>query len=205
MALAVVTAGGLYLLIPPDFRVSDLTHVAYPVLLLLFLAVLIIGDPGRIDREKRWLRVVTGLMVITITLAAAASVIRLVVGLLQGADFASPAELLTIGGIVWVTNVIAFSFWYWHLDRGGPAARARGEHSVRPAFRFPEESDPDIDPATWFPQYVDYLALSFNTATAFSPSDVSAVRHWSKLTLILESVISLVLLVLVVARAVNVL
>lgn len=131
--------------------------------------------------------------------------VRLVVGILQSADFASPGELLTIGGIVWITNVIAFSFWYWHLDRGGPSARARGSAAVPPAFRFPEESGPEPAPPSWFPQYVDYLALSFNTATAFGPSDVSALRHWSKLTLMLESAISLVLIALVVARAVNVL
>lgn len=131
--------------------------------------------------------------------------VRLVVGILQSADFASPGELLTIGGIVWITNVIAFSFWYWHLNRGGPSARARGSAAVPPAFRFPEESGPEPAPPSWFPQYVDYLALSFNTATAFGPSDVSALRHWSKLTLMLESAISLVLIALVVARAVNVL
>jgi len=57
----------------------------------------------------------------------------------------------------------------------------------------------------WYPQFVDYLALSFNTATAFSPADVSAIRHWSKLWIMAESSISLVLAALVVARAVNVL
>lgn len=205
MALAVVAAGGLYILVPPDFQVSEATRIGYPLLLLLFLVALTIGDPGRIDQESRWLRVLTGLMIITITVATAAAVVRLVVGILQSAAFTSPAELLTIGGIVWITNVIAFSFWYWHLDRGGPAARARGSEAVPPAFRFPEESIPESVQAGWFPQYVDYLALSFNTATAFSPSDVSAIRHWSKLTLMLEAMISLVLVVLVVARAVNVL
>ena len=75
---------------------------------------------------------------------------------------------------------------------------------MRPAFRFPEQDLPDADPH-WFPQFVDYFALSFNTSTAFSPTDVSAIRHWSKLLLILESAISLTLIGLVVARAVNVL
>ncbi len=205
MALAVLAAGGLYLFIPADFRVTEATHFGYPILLALFLLVLVVGDPGRIDRESRWLRVVTGLMIITITIATAASAVRLVVGILQKADFASPGQLLMIGGVVWLTNVIAFSFWYWHLDRGGPAARARGSRAVRPAFRFPEEEIPATVGADWFPEYVDYLALSFNTATAFSPTDVSAIRHWSKLMLILESAISLTLVALVVARAVNVL
>ena len=57
----------------------------------------------------------------------------------------------------------------------------------------------------WFAQFIDYFALSFNTSTAFGPADVSAIRHWSKLVLIVESAISLTLIGLVVARAVNVL
>lgn len=205
MALAVLAAAGLYLLVPPDFRVSEVTQIGYPTLLLVFLVTLTIGDPGRIDRDSRWLRIVTGLMILTMTVATAAAMVRLVIGILESADFASPGELLTIGGIVWITTVIAFAFWYWHLDRGGPAARAGASADVPPAFLFPEEALPRQAAEGWFPQYVDYLALSFNAATAFSPSDVSAIRHWSKLTLMLESAISLVLLALVVARAVNIL
>jgi hypothetical protein len=109
-----------------------------------------------------------------------------------------------IGAVVWITNVIAFAFWYWHLDRGGAAARARHDVNRKPAFRFPEDDLPDADDQ-WFPQYIDYFVLSFNTSTAFSPTDVSAIRHWAKLLLVLESAISLTLIGLVVARAVNVL
>lgn len=205
MAIAVLAAGGLFLFIPGDFRISDAGYVAYILLLVAFLVVLIVGDPGRIDRESRWLRLVTGLMILTITVGVAVSAVRLVIGILQKASFTSPGELLAIGAIAWISNVIAFAFWYWHLDRGGPAARARGASEVRPAFRFPEESLPDTVGPGWFPQYVDYFALSFNTATAFSPTDVSAIRHWSKLMLILEAGISLIVVVLVVARAVNIL
>ena len=205
MAIAVLAAGGLFLFIPGDFRMSDAGYLAYILLLVAFLVVLIVGDPGRIDRESRWLRLVTGLMILTITVGVAVSAVRLVIGILQKASFTSPGELLAIGAIAWISNVIAFAFWYWHLDRGGPAARARGASEVRPAFRFPEESLPDTVGPGWFPQYVDYFALSFNTATAFSPTDVSAIRHWSKLMLILEAGISLIVVVLVVARAVNIL
>lgn len=205
MALAVLAAGGLFFFIPSEFRVNDAGYVGYTLLLVAFLIVLIVGDPGRIDRESRWLRFVTGLMIITITIGVAVSAVRLVVGILQKASFTSPGELLTIGAVVWITNVIAFAFWYWHLDRGGPAARARGMAVGRPAFRFPEEDQTDAVGPRWFPQYIDYFALSFNTSTAFSPTDVSAIRHWSKLMLVLEAAISLILVALVVARAVNVL
>jgi uncharacterized membrane protein len=205
MALAVLTAAAMYLLIPADFRLNDGARAAYPIVLLVLLGVLLIGDPGRIDREQRWLRVVTGLLILTITAATAFSVVRVVLGILHKASFASPSQLLTIGAIVWITNVIAFTLWYWHFDCGGPAVRASGRTVTRPAFHFPEKDLPDEVGTDWFPQFIDYLALSFNTATAFSPTDVSAIRHWAKLMLILESSISLTLVALVVARAINIL
>ncbi len=205
MAIAVLTAAGLYLLIPAAFRVWEPLHFGYPSFLLLLLLVLIVGDPGRIDRDKRWLRITTGVMVAIITLATAAAVIRLVVGLLTGASFAGPGQLLAVGGIVWVTNVIAFALWFWLLDAGGPAARANKVATSRPGFRFPEQDIRESLEDGWYPQFVDYLALSFNTATAFSPTDVSAIRHWSKLWLIAEAAISLTIAILVIARAVNIL
>jgi hypothetical protein len=208
MVLAVLVAAGLYLFIPDQFRAAEAAHYVYPAFLLVLVVILIVGDPGRIDRESRWLRVTTGVMIATITAGTAYSAGRLVVGILQGAEFGDAAELLTIGAVVWVTTVISFALWYWHLDCGGPAARANdtfAERGILPAFRFPEQGLDAPAYAGWYPQFVDYLALSFNTAAAFSPTDVSAVRHWSKLWLITESAISLALIGLVVARAVNVL
>jgi hypothetical protein len=70
--------------------------------------------------------------------------------------------------VIWATNVIAFGLWYWDLDRGGAAARAHHpQHN--PAFIFPEMLHTDYVPATWVPQFVDYLSLGFWTATAFRP------------------------------------
>lgn len=205
MALAVLTIAGVSFFIPAEFRLSQGAAIAYPVELAILLGVLVIGDPGRIDRDKRWLRIVTGIMIGWITIATMVSVVRLIVGILQKADFATPGQLLTLGGVVWITNVIAFALWYWHLDSGGPAARASDTVATAPAFRFPEQEIPALVESGWYPQFVDYLALSFNTSTAFSTADTSPIRHWAKLMLILESAVSLVLVVLVVARAVNVL
>ncbi len=205
MALAVLVAAGLYLFTPAQFRVWEALQVGYPAFLMVLLVILIIGDPGRIDQDSRWLRVTSGAMVAILTLGTAVSTVRLVLGILRKATFTSPGELLTIGVIVWATNIIAFALWYWLLDAGGPAARANGRTDARSAFRFPEQDIPELADSGWYPQFVDYLALSFNTSTAFSPADVSAIRHWSKLWLIAQAAVSLTLVVLVVARAVNVL
>ncbi|MDP2288233.1 MAG: hypothetical protein Q8M73_06670 [Actinomycetota bacterium] len=205
MALAVLAVGGLVLIVPEEFRLSNALHYAYCGLLIIMLLVLVIGDPGRIDKDHRWLRIVSGALIALITVLTVLSAGRLVLGILQHADFATPAQLLIIGGAIWTINVIAFALWYWHLDSGGPAARARGELSTQPAFIFPEQSIPRLISQGWYPKFVDYLALSFNTALAFSPTDVAAIRHWPKLCMILESLISLILVALVLARAVNVL
>ena len=50
-----------------------------------------------------------------------------------------------------------------------------------------------------------YLSLAFWTATAFSPTDVSAIKRWAKLLMMIEAMVSLGIGVLVVARAVNIL
>ena len=205
MAIAVICAAALYLLIPADFRIWAATRFAYPALLCLLLGLVIAGDPGRIDQERRWMRVATGALIAFMTAGIAVSAVRLVVGILQRADFTTPGQLLSLGAAIWSTNVIAFALWYWHLDSGGPVARAQGRVVGTPAFRFREHDIDSLADAGWYPQFVDYLALSFNTATAFGPTDVSAVRHWSKLWLMAESAISLVLAALVVARAVNIL
>ena len=77
--------------------------------------------------------------------------------------------------------------------------------NFRPAFLFPEMGSPEYVREGWYPQLIDYLHMSFATATAFSPTDVSAIKHWSKLMMTFECAVSLLLAVLVVARAINIL
>ena len=205
MALAVIATGGLFFVIPEEFRLSNAWHYGYLALLVVLLGILIIGDPGRINRQSRALRIITGVMLGMITFVTAVSAIRLVIGLISNSKFETPGKLLMIGGIIWITNVLAFALWYWHLDSGGPAARAMRDIRTQPAFHFPEQGLPLVVGDRWYPEFIDYLTLSFNTATAFSPTDIAAIRHWPKLSMITESAISLSLIGLVLARAVNVL
>ena len=169
MAAAVMIVGLLFELLPSDFQMFPDQSFVYPVFLAAFLVVLIVGDPGRIDRQRRWLRITTGLMIATITLVTAIQAVRLVVGILTQASFDSAGQLLAIGGLIWVSNVIAYALWYWDLDGGGAAARAAWDTIAPRAFVFPEHSLPDLVPAGWYPQFVDYVALSFNTALTCTP------------------------------------
>jgi hypothetical protein len=174
-------------------------------LLIALLGALVIGDPGRIDRDLRWLKVLTSIVIGMITLANADAAIRLVVAIINVSQFTNNAKvLLASGGAIWLTNVIAFGLWYWDLDRGGPAARASGAGRP-PALIFPEMKNEEHVAPDWSPQFVDYFHFAFATATAFSPTDVSAIKPWMKLMMMSEEAISLVVALLVVARAVNIL
>ena len=201
MAVAVLVAAVLHALLPEELRLSSSTLL--PWVAAGILVVLIIGDPGRIDRVRPWLRVVTDLLIALITLANAYAAVALVGGIIDNASFETPRELLGAGAAVWITNVISFALWYWDLDRGGAAERARAT-GRSPAFVFPEMLHTDHVPVGWYPRFVDYLAFSFATATAFSPTDVSAVKPWAKALVVCESLLSLALAALVIARAINV-
>lgn len=128
----------------------------------------------------------------------------------------SPQALLGSAALLWVTNIVVFAGWYWRLDAGGPNERDFRETHVRGAFLFPQMLLPGADAAmirgdeslpkpTWRPGFVDYLFLAFNTSTAFSPTDVPVLSRWAKGMMMVQSCISLTSVVVIAARAVNVL
>ncbi len=204
MAAAVLLAGALRYFLPSQLRLDDARPV-FLVVLVVLVAALIVGDPGRIDRQATWLRVLTGVLIGVITFVNGGSSVRLVYAIVTTEPFTNDANVLLVsGGVIWLTNMIAFGLWYWDLDRGGAAARALGS-SASPAFVFPEMSNPELVRDGWYPSFVDYLHLSYSTSMAFSPTDVSAIKPWAKLMMMAEETISLVVGILVVARAVNIL
>ncbi|HEX4433879.1 MAG TPA: hypothetical protein VH012_03555 [Acidimicrobiales bacterium] len=204
MAVAVVATGLLRAALPHELRNGDAAWL-FLVLVVGLLAVLIIGDPGRIDRDRRWLHNLTSVLIGLISVANADAAIRLVIGIIDVSSFTQDAKvLLASGAAIWLSNIITFALWYWNLDRGGPAARAAGR-DVRPALIFPEMLHTQHVREDWSPSFVDYFHFAFATATAFSPTDVSAVKPWMKLMMMAEEAISLVVAILVVARAVNIL
>ena len=112
-------------------------------------------------------------------------------------------SLLSSSLAIWVTNVLAFGLVYWQIDRGGPHAKATGTQR-KPDWQFPQPESAEDRVPDWQPRFVDYLFLAFNTATAFSPTDALPLTQRAKLLMMLESTISLVTLVVVAARAINV-
>jgi len=176
-----------------------------PVIILVLMTAMLILDPGRIDRRSRQLRRVrigiALVLVVSTTYATMALVDVLLVG--SAAIANSPGELLRAGGLVWMALLITFSFMYWELDLGGPAERAH-TNRVAPDFAFPQDLNPDVARAGWRPTLVDYLYLGLTNNLAFSPTDVMPLSHWAKLTMGIQSLASLLIIGLVIARAVNI-
>ena len=202
MATAVLAATILFSATPHRGRLPG--WWVGPVLQLVLLGLLIAHDPGRIDRRSTRLQHLTVTLLVVMTLGTVVSVTVLAVDILAGVEGVTATVLLGRGAAIWVENVIVFSLWYWQIDRGGPAERAAGS-PVPASFAFPENATPELAPAGWRPAYPDYLYLAYTNATAFSPTDTLPVRRWAKLTMLVQSALSLVIAILVIARAINVL
>jgi hypothetical protein len=202
MAAAVVTAMVLTILLPNEQRA--LPAWLLPLVEGILLVALIAGDPGAIDRRSRLLRAISIGLVSILVLSALYATLRLVDVLISGGPQTNSAsDLLEAGSIVWVANILAFALLYWELDSGGAAARAhRSRRDVD--FAFPQQMNPELAPVDWIPRFVDYLYLGFTNATALSPTDAMPIAPWAKLAMIVQSLSSLAILALVIARAVNV-
>ena len=202
MATAVVAATALYVGTPHRGRVPG--WWIGPVLQLGLLGILIAQDRGRIDRRSASLHRMMVALLVVMTTGTVLAVVVLAHDILVALKGVTATVLLGRGAAIWVENVIVFSLWYWQFDRGGPAERA-ADAPVQPSFAFPENATPELAPAGWRPTYPDYLYLSFTNATAFSPTDTLPVRRWAKLTMMVQASLSLVIAILVIARAINVL
>jgi hypothetical protein len=113
-------------------------------------------------------------------------------------------SLLSSSVAIWVANVLTFSLLYWQIDRGGPYARA-SKSSAKPDWVFPQPATPEDLPPDWRPLFLDYLYLGYNTATAFSPTDALPLTRRAKMFMMIESTISLLTMVIILAHAINVL
>jgi uncharacterized membrane protein len=201
VALAALAAIALQAVLPSRFALRP--HLLLTALEVALLIGLVAANPTRINRESRVLRTTSLSLMAVISLGNAVSAVLLVRSLVNGSAGDSAGTLLATGVAIWGTNVIAFALWYWELDRGGPAARAKGGNPY-PDFLFTQMAAPEVSPPNWEPAFLDYLYLSFTNATAFSPTDVMPLSRWAKMMMLVQSAISIVAVALVISRAVNV-
>jgi hypothetical protein len=199
----VLAVGGLYFGLHSDLIVGP-RWVLPGTILALLIPTVIAHQIGRHDLDRLLGFVISSLL----TILLIASVILLVRALPSHRQ--SPQALMLSAASLWCTNVLVFALWYWRLDAGGPRHRdSQGTHEAG-AFLFPQmtmspEARRVIGQERWSPHFLDYLFLAFNTSTAFSPTDTPPLTSWAKLLMIVQSTISLTVLALLAARAVNIL
>lgn len=196
----VALAIAMQVALPDQFVLRPRT--AAPVIETALCVILLASNPGAVHRSTARLRRLSLLLIAVLAATNAVSTALLVHVILAGSSVTA-TKILASGAAVWLTNVIAFALWYWEFDRGGPAARATAPRAT-PDFLFPQMADMRLDPE-WRANFYDYLYVSFTNAAAFSPTDTMPLSRWAKMLMLTQSSISLVTVVLVAARAINVL
>lgn len=201
--IAVLAVSGIYFAIP-DYLSLGPRWLLLAVMVLLTIPILAMHRAG-LNRPAKWLGIFSN-SILTIDLIWS---VGLLVNSLPGHK-EPPATLLQGAVGLWISNILVFALWYWRLDAGGPWRREKLQRHVTAAFLFPQfvmESE-DRDEAKldqWTPNFVDYLFIAFNTSTAFSPTDTAPLTRWAKALMMVQSVISLTIVALLAARAVNIL
>ena len=153
-------------------------------------------------RERRALRLVIGLYAAYITLSLVSSIYALITSL--GGRTGDAGDLLWDAGVCWGINILIFAVWYWFIDGGGPDERRAGT-AARYDFAFPQQQDEMPGWQNWAPDFLDYLFLAYTTSTAFSPTDALPLSRRGKMLMLAKSLLALLIVVTLVARAINVL
>jgi uncharacterized membrane protein len=196
---AMLAAACLYLALPSSLSIGP----SWLLLAIIFVLLIPMEASYRHGRHDVT-RILTFIASGAITAAMVASLAILIAGLPSHRE--SPKKLLVAAVALWVSNVLVFALWYWKLDAGGPLAREKsaGRH-IGSSFLFPQMLNLDDGNPPWSPHFMDYLFLAFNTSTAFSPTDTAVLSRWAKAGTMLQSMISLTIVALLAARAVNIL
>ena len=201
VSLATILVITLQLLLPDRLSLNFQNSILIiEILLVLFI---IISNPHRIAQHKSHLWYSGIVLNLVMTISNIAGVIKLIELLVHG-KISDPKQLLFSGGSIWISNMVIFSLWYWEIDGGGAGYRFQSE-KYTPDFLFTQMSNPQFAKPKWKPVYLDYFYLSLTNSSAFSPTDVLPLSRIAKSLMSIQSLISMLTLLLIVARAVNIL
>lgn len=193
--IAIVVTGFVYASLPNYLSVGP-RGLLLLILVLLEIPAFAFWRTGW-HHLSRWMGYIVSFV---LTLFVVASLGLLVFALPSHKE--ASVQLLLSAVALWISNVFTFALWYWRLDGGGPFGRDLRPGHTEGAFLFPQMILP-APKKGWSPRFVDYFFLAFNTATAFSPTDVPILGRWAKVLVMLESSISLTILAILVGRAIN--
>ena len=196
--VAMLAASGVYWALPEPLSVGP-SWLLLVVIFLLLIPTVVSYHRGRFDITRILTYTANGL----ITLAMIVSLGFLIQGIPQHRE--SPTSMLRSACALWITNILVFALWYWKLDAGGPLGREHSAGAIKSSFLFPQMLTQEGGDPRWSPHFMDYLFLAFNTSTAFSPTDTAVLSRWAKIGMMLQALISLTIVALLAARAVNIL
>lgn len=198
--IALIVAIALQLVLDKSLVIGPKYLIAVLELLLVFGIGL--TEPHRESRVNQARRNISLILIAIISFANATSMILVAGDLINGSAVAGKT-LLGSAGAIFLTNIIIFSLWYWELD--SPGLTGLRKHDAAPKFAFPQMESSLAENKGWEPTYADYLYLSITNAAAFSPTDTMPLKHSAKALMSIQSIVSLGVVVLVTARAVNIL
>lgn len=195
MQLAVLAAIGLQMSLSNSLTLGPKYVIAgFEVLLLLALAII---QPGEHSARRHVRRSLAVALIAIISAVNIGSLVIILDALFNG-SIITGHQLLVSAVTIYLTNIIMFGLWYWELDN---------VEKVQRDFLFPQmtASPEATKQPNWQPAFFDYLYVSITNGSAFSPTDSMPLTHRAKLLMTSQSMSSLVVVVLVTARAVNVL
>ncbi len=184
-------------------RLSAFPKLLLPALIVACMAGLQLLTPKTAIFTSRARRLVVLGLIVFIAIANISS-LQLLISAMIGATHQQAPELLLSAGGIYLTNIIAFGLLYWEMDNGGPGSRRSAELSGRD-FLFPQQNLGYTLKPAWQATFFDYLYVSITNATAFSPTDTMPLSRRAKFIMSLQALISLLAVVLVAARAINIL
>ena len=170
----------------------------------LLTALALLPRAGRGKSEQRRRRLVIGLIA-TVIVGSLVGLALMVASLVRYGGALSGAQLLASAAALLLTNVVAFALAFWELDCGGPVARAHLRRRQSPDFQFPQDENPQLAGPGWAPQLLDYAYLSLTNSIAFSPTDAMPLSRRAKALMAVESALSFGTILVVAARAINIL
>jgi uncharacterized membrane protein len=174
--------------------------IAIPEILLL-LALMIVTAEGyqRVSHARRSLAIILIELIAVINIF---SLLLLIDALITNSSQIEGRGLLLNGLAIYITNALMFALLYWEMDGGGPDARTSGQ--AKRDFLFPQMIHERYG-HNWLPGFGDYLYVSTSNVTNFASSDTLPLTHRAKFTMMLQSLVSMITVLLVLARAINLL
>lgn len=178
------------------------TRWLIPALEMVLVLLLLQTTPRKsvFRSPKRHLNVLLLLGVVALGNIYALS--RVASQLLEGGRVNDGKALILTAINIYLTNIVIFALLYWEMDAGGPGHRQQADDIERD-FLFPQSQLPSL--GRWRPTFIDYLYVSSTNATAFSPTDTMPLSRRAKMLMLFQALVSLVVIALVAARAVNIL